>query len=199
MESKACPEAERRLERAKAKALTEKLASDGQTWQSGLATDLHSVAVQAMMNSEAISENPIMPVDIPVVHHVADTSSQNCDAALLDWKAGPIFETFPWQLLADEKNTLPFYLDRVMGTGKHAVLWLRSIKCHGQVLLPSRTCSACFDSTLSRTIISADQHAQLTSIACTPYQYLNHEQLVMTARSKSETIKELRDKVCLFP
>ncbi|KAF9496438.1 hypothetical protein BDN71DRAFT_1505745 [Pleurotus eryngii] len=102
---------------------------------------------------------------------------QGCAGVKLEWTPGPIFDTFPWQLMRDQKDALGFHITHIKGTGDDAALWLKSSTCLEKANLDGSCCNNCSVIPDSKVLRNASARARDAAPAHTNYEYLNHQQM----------------------
>ncbi len=137
-----------------------------------------------------VTENLSLPMD------VTTKGSKECVGIALEWTAGPIFDTFPWQLMRDQKQALNFHITHIKGMGDDAVLWLKSSACSEGVTSEGGSCYSCATIPSSKVLRNAAARAREAAPAHTNYEYLNHRQtndkLTKRSSEKQVALKEVR-------
>ena len=109
--------------------------------------------------------------------HTAGMSRRAWNGVPLNWSAGSIFKTFPWQILEGSLGELGFHLETFQKKGQE--LWVRSNSCSGQVLGDqSAACERCQCVSISRLVIQAQARADQIDTECTAYKWLTYEPMI---------------------
>ncbi|KAF7426548.1 hypothetical protein PC9H_008917 [Pleurotus ostreatus] len=117
-----------------------------------------------------------------------------CPGVKVDWRAGNIFTTFPWQMF-QQKDT-PFWLSHVAGHGDDWVIRIRSNRCNPRVNTNGTVCEDCTSTRQQRTFRNAEDRAKESTTP--PHMnalYLTHDQLAAKLAKKGISIRDLQQTV----
>lgn len=136
------------------------------------------------------------------VHNIQDAirfdmdgvRGSGCPGVKVDWRAGNIFTTFPWQMF-QQKDT-PFWLSHVAGHGDDWVIRIRSNRCNPRVNTNGTVCEDCTSTRQQRTFRNAEDRAKESTTP--PHMnalYLTHDQLAAKLAKKGISIRDLQQTV----
>jgi len=115
-----------------------------------------------------------------------------CEGVPVDWTAGPVLKTFPWQVMEDRKGRLGFHISDLKKEGRE--LWLQSDICELCIGPEKAACPPCSDIPFSRAYRTLADRASQPWVPHTPYEWLNQPQFEEALARKSSEIAELRSK-----
>ncbi|TFY81510.1 hypothetical protein EWM64_g2508 [Hericium alpestre] len=118
-----------------------------------------------------------------------------CSGVPLEWHAGSVFTTFPWQIFEDHDGTLGFCLAGFKSSDSGGgCIWIRSDRCARRKDHSTNACHPCRLLQSPRRIHDADLRAQSTATEHWPYKWLTYEQLVAKLDQKADEVKRLQIK-----
>ncbi|KAL0952445.1 hypothetical protein HGRIS_006714 [Hohenbuehelia grisea] len=133
-----------------------------------------------------IEENMALPKDL--------TSSRECPGILLDWPK-PVFLRFPWQMLADQKDSLTFSVSRLEANGIDTEIWVRAKGCSQVTRSGGRCCSDCEMIPVGTTLVNARKRALEHVPVQLNHQYMTYEQLDRSLTGTRDELNETRQKL----
>lgn len=111
----------------------------------------------------------------------------------MNWEAGDVRRTFPWQVMADREHSLGFYISAVKERGTE--LWLRSDTCEAIIAVNESACPPCVRVPLSKEFRTLEDRALKGWVPHMPYGLLNQEQYTEALTLKSAELSEQRARV----
>ncbi|KAH9910636.1 uncharacterized protein B0H18DRAFT_1176982 [Fomitopsis serialis] len=130
--------------------------------------------------------------DTDTDHPDGATMSKACEGTVVQWSAGPVMKTFPWQVMEIRREQLGFHVSGLKNNGTE--LWMQSDDCEEEVLVDEEACSPCLRVPVSRAFRLLAERANQPWTPHTPYAWLNSVQSEAALNVKSTEISELRSR-----
>ncbi|KAF4590061.1 hypothetical protein EYR38_009359 [Pleurotus pulmonarius] len=176
-----------------------------ETWQYPIPTTLRepnqipvfgggSLMNNVFTTSVATGSSRIHSIEDAVKYDMDGVQGSGCPGVRVDWRAGNIFTTFPWQIF-QQKDT-PFSLSHVAGHGNVWIIRIRSNRCNPHINTNGTVCGDCISTRQQRTFRSAEDRAG--EIITPPHlnaMYLTHEQLASKLTDKGASVQDLKQTI----